>query len=169
MQKNIQQNWLVLPHEKTDNPLGACANIAHNMGWTSRMEATHFLKMKASGRWCNYRISVECLSQKECLMLTCRLVRVPRERHDDVFHLLARLNQMLWTGHVSFSTEDNYVMYRDTLLYGAKLDEHACHLFLQQAQGNCERAFPALQMVLWGHSPVEEAVAWGLWEAWEEV
>ena len=86
---------------------------------------------------------------------------VVNRRRTAVYELLALANEKLWLGHFDLSTEDNSPSYRHALLLrgvGAGSAEQIEDL-VDIALSECERFYPAFQLVLWGGKRAGEAIA----------
>jgi hypothetical protein len=99
------------------------------------------------------------------MYFSCHMdVRVPEARRAAVFELLASANEKMWLGHFDFCVDDKMLAFRHTIpLRGARsLSVEQIEDVVDTGLVECERLYPALQMVVWGGKPVEEAVAWAM-------
>ncbi|HEX5319666.1 MAG TPA: YbjN domain-containing protein, partial [Stellaceae bacterium] len=78
-----------------------------------------------------------------------------------VYELLSLANEKLWLGHFDLSAGDNLPAFRHAVLLrgvAAPTPEQIEDL-VEIAVAECERFYPAFQLVIWGGKPAEEAMA----------
>ena len=75
--------------------------------------------------------------------------------------LLALANEKLWLGHFDLASEEGALLFRHTIpLRGARgISVEQLEDTVDTALLECDRVYPALQMVIWGNQPVGEAIA----------
>ncbi len=76
-------------------------------------------------------------------------------------------NERLWLGHFDICSEDGALLFRHTVpLRGVKGGASIEQLedLVESAVLECERIYPALQMVVWGGYSVDEALTAALME-----
>ena len=82
-------------------------------------------------------------------------------RRAAVNELLATVNDKLWLGHFGMSPSDNLLTFRQTVLLrgarGASVEQ--LEDLVDIAVTECDRFYPAFQMVIWGGQPAGDAVA----------
>ena len=88
-------------------------------------------------------------------------MRVPANRRQAVFELLALINERLWLGHFDVDSEESTPMFRQTTLLrgaqGASVEQ--LQDLVDIALTECERFYPAFQFVIWGGKSASEAVS----------
>src|SRR5690606_5504565 len=88
-------------------------------------------------------------------------MRVPAEQRGAVHELLASVNDKLWLGHFSCATDDNLLTFRHAVLLrgarGASVEQ--LEDLVDIALSECDRFYPAFQLVIWGGKSAQEAVA----------
>jgi hypothetical protein len=93
-------------------------------------------------------------------------MKVPETRRQEICDLLAHANERLWLGHFDLMAEEGAIMYRHTIplrgLSGASVEQ--LEDLVEAALMECDRIYPALQMVVWGGMPVREALDTALLE-----
>ncbi len=88
-------------------------------------------------------------------------MKVPKARRAAVFELLAVINERLWLGHFDLTSNDYSPAFRQGALLrgagGASVEQ--IEDLVDIAVSECERFYPAFQLVVWGGKPAEEAIA----------
>src|SRR5262249_59029613 len=87
-------------------------------------------------------------------------MKVPKNRRAPIYELLALANEKLWLGHFDISAEDNSPAFRHAVLLrgvlGASVEQ--VEDLVDIAVSECERFYPAFQLVVWGGKPPSEAM-----------
>ena len=88
-------------------------------------------------------------------------LKVPAERRDKLYELLALANDRLWIGHFGIEAEDGVPVFRHSVLLRGASGASAESLedMVDIAITECERFFPAFQFVLWGGKAPADALA----------
>lgn len=146
----------------TANPLDILEELVSANDWMFNRHNESELTVEVSGRWCGYHMYFVVEPQMSAMFFSCQLdVRVPQTKRGDVFELLARVNENLWLGHFDFVSDDATTMYRYAVPMrgAAALSAEQLEDLVDVAVLECERFYPALQLVVWGGRSVAEAVS----------
>jgi hypothetical protein len=85
--------------------------------------------------------------------------------------LLVTANEKLWLGHFDLFAEEGSVVFRHTVplrgLSGVSVEQ--LEDLVDTAVQECERFYPALQLVLWGGYSVEQAISVALMDTLGEA
>jgi hypothetical protein len=95
------------------------------------------------------------------LFFSCQLeLRVPEAKRPQVFELLATVNENLWIGHFDLVAEGAAPVYRHTVPLRGTVGASAEQLedLIDAAVVECERFYPALQLVVWGGRSIADAL-----------
>jgi hypothetical protein len=87
-------------------------------------------------------------------------MRVPKRRRGPLYELLALANERLWLGHFDLAAGEASPAFRYAVLLrgiGMASAEQVEDL-VDIALSECERFYPAFQLVIWGGKPAEEAM-----------
>lgn len=149
------------------NPLDIVEEIVAANEWPFDRASEDELVVEITGRWCDYRLYFMWRDDVSALHFTCAFdARVPATRRREIHDLLAMANEKLWIGHFDISSEEGMPMYRHTVplrgVRGASVEQ--LEDLVDAAFTECERFFPAFQMVIWGGKPASEAMAAALFE-----
>jgi len=147
--------------EPQNNPLDVLEELVSANDWAFDRHSEWELLIEVAGRWCGYHMYVVWDRHLNAMVFTCQLdLRVPETRRAAVFELLISVNESLWLGHFDFVADDASTMYRYAIpLRGAPgLSVEQLEDLVDVAMQECERFYPALQLVVWGGRSVAEAV-----------
>ena len=86
---------------------------------------------------------------------------MPAPERPKLFELLALANEKLWIGHFGLESEDGVPVFRHSVLLRGAPGASAESLedMVDIALTECERFFPAFQLVLWGGKAPADALA----------
>jgi hypothetical protein len=146
----------------TTNPIDLVEEIVQANEWTHDRASDEEMVVEIAGRWCDYRLLFVWQREISALHFTCGFeMKVPKARRAAVFELLAVVNERMWLGHFDVIADARSPCFRHgVLLRGAS---GACVEQIEDlvdiAVSECERFYPAFQLVVWGGKPAEEAIA----------
>ena len=146
----------------TANPIDLVEEIVLANEWAHDRGSDEEIVVEISGRWCDYRILFVWQREMSALHFSCRFeMKVPRVRRPAIYELLATVNERLWLGHFDLAPDDQSPAFRHgVLLRGVN---SACVEQIEDmvdiSLTECERFYPAFQLVVWGGKNAEEAIA----------
>jgi hypothetical protein len=125
------------------------------------------LTVEVTGRWCDYHMYFVWQHDASAVIFTCQFdLRVPDPKKIAVYELIGSVNEKLWLGHFDLLSDDGTVMFRHTVplrgLQAASVEQ--LEDLVDTAVVECERFYPAIQMVVWGGQSVQNALAAALME-----
>ena len=95
--------------------------------------------------------------------LSCALeMKVPANKRDQIYALLAMANEKLWLGHFDLWSEEGLPMFRHAIpLRGTEgLKPEQLNDLVEVAISESERFYPAFQYVVWaGKTPADALTA----------
>jgi hypothetical protein len=144
------------------NPIDLVEEIVQANEWAHDRASDEEMVVEIAGRWCDYRLLFIWQREVSALHFSCAFeMKVPKPRRGAVFELLAVVNERLWLGHFDLSPRESSPSFRQgVLLRGAS---GACVEQIEDlvdiAVSECERFYPAFQLVVWGGKAAEEALA----------
>jgi hypothetical protein len=146
----------------TQNPLDILEEIIAANDWPFDRASSDEMFVEIEGRWCNYRLFFFWQDDVSAMQFSCQYdMRVPANRRQAVFELLALINERLWLGHFDVDSEESTPMFRQTTLLrgaqGASVEQ--LQDLVDIALTECERFYPAFQFVIWGGKSAPEAVS----------
>lgn len=147
--------------ETSSNPLDTLEELVSAHDWSFDRHSECELMVQVGGRWCDYHMYVVWDREMSAMFVSCQLdQRVPETKRGSVYELLANVNEDLWLGHFDFVQVDATTMYRHAIpMRGAAgLSAEQLEDLVDVAIHECERFYPALQLVVWGGRSVSDAV-----------
>jgi hypothetical protein len=149
-------------HSHTGNPIDLVEEIVVANDWAHDRASEEELIVEISGRWCDYRLYFLWQEELTALHFSCGFdLKVPKRRRGPLYELLALANERLWLGHFDLAAGDNSPAFRYAVLLrgiGTASAEQVEDL-VEIAVSECERFYPAFQLVIWGGKPPAEAMA----------
>lgn len=144
------------------NPIDLVEEIVIANDWAHDRASDEELVVEISGRWCEYRLYFVWQEEISALHFSCGFdMKVTKGRRSAVYELLALANEKLWLGHFDISAEDNSPAFRHAVLLRGVLAASAEQVedLVDIALSECERFYPAFQLVLWGGKTAAQAIA----------
>jgi hypothetical protein len=144
------------------NPIDLVEEIVVANDWSHDRASEEELLVEISGRWCDYRMYFLWQEELSALHFSCGFdMKVPKRRRTVLYELLALANERLWLGHFDLAAGETSPSFRYAVLLrgiGMASAEQVEDL-VDIALSECERFYPAFQLVIWGGKPAEEAMA----------
>jgi hypothetical protein len=144
------------------NPIDLVEEIVIANDWSHDRASEEELLVDISGRWCDYRMYFLWQEELNALHFSCGFdMKVPKRRRGVLYELLALANERLWLGHFDLAAGETSPSFRYAVLLrgiGMASAEQVEDL-VDIALSECERFYPAFQLVIWGGKPAEEAMA----------
>ena len=150
-----------LSHETVINPIDLVEQVAVTHDWAIERTGDDELTLIVAGSWADYHVSLNWRDDLEALHIACAFeFKVPDNRLNEVYKLIAQINEQLWLGHFDYWSSDGLVMFRQALmLNGAVVAPPQCEALLRAALEACERYYQAFQFVVWAGRDSKEALA----------
>lgn len=142
------------------NPIDLIEQIANRNDWGCDRSSEEELTLIVSGTWTDYHISLNWRDDLEALHIACAFdFRINDARLNEVYRLVAQINEQLWIGHFDVWTQEGLIMFRHGLpLNGTLASAGQCEAMLKAALDACERYYQAFQFVVWAGKPSREAL-----------
>ena len=144
------------------NPIDLVEEIVIANDWTHDRASEEELVVEIGGRWCDYRLYFLWQEELSALHFSCGFdMRVPKRRRVALYELLALANEKMWLGHFDLAAGETSPAFRYAVLLrgiGTASAEQVEDL-VDIAISECERFYPAFQLVIWGGKPPAEALA----------
>lgn len=153
--------------ERPANPVDLVERLASLNDWNFERTGDYEISLSIAGRWTDYQVSFQWMSEIEALHLACAFdLKVPENRRAEVLQLLAIVNEQLWVGHFDLWSDEGMVMYRNALILagGSSASGRQCEVLLKSAIDAAERCFPAFQFVIWAGKTAKEAMSATMFE-----
>ena len=153
---------LQLDRDRSSNPLDILEQIIAANEWAFERRSDGEMAAEAPGKWCDYGLHFSWSHEISAMAFTCAFdLKVPADRREKLYELLALANDRLWIGHFGIEVEDGVPVFRHSVLLRGSPSASAESLedMVDIAITECERFFPAFQFVLWGGKAPAEALA----------
>lgn len=144
------------------NPLDIVEKIVEFNDWTFDRRNDEEMAVQVPGTWCDYSLYFAWNDDMGAMHFTCAFdMRVPADRRQPVFELLAEVNERLWMGHFGMWTDEGLPMYRHALpMRGQQAPTlEQMEDLVETALIECEKFYPAFQYVIWGGKSASDAIA----------
>jgi hypothetical protein len=153
-------------HRGAGNPIDLVEQIAAGNDWAVERTSADELTLTVGGQWTDYHVSLNWRDDLETLHIACAFdARVPDNRLNEVYRLVAQINEQLWLGHFDVWLHEGLIMFRQGLmLNGAVATQPQCEALLRAAFEACERYYQAFQFVVWAGKESREALASTMFE-----
>jgi len=153
-------------YDRRSNPIDLVEQLAGRHDWHCERNGDDELTLIVAGTWTDYHVSLNWRDDLQALHVSSAFdFRVPDQRLNEMYRLVAQINEQLWLGHFDLWTDEGLIMYRHSLLLGgtvASLEQ--CEAMLQAALESCERYYQAFQFVVWAGKPSREALVSTMFE-----
>jgi hypothetical protein len=153
---------LQLDRDRSTNPLDILEQIIAANEWAFERRSDGEMAAEAPGKWCDYGLHFSWSHEISAMAFTCAFdLKVPAEKREKLYELLALANDRLWIGHFGIEAEDGVPVFRHSVLLRGASGASAESLedMVDIAITECERFFPAFQFVLWGGKSPADALA----------
>ena len=158
-------------HELQDDlhPIDIVENLASHHDWDFDRIADDQIAMAVEGQWRTYSLTLAWSDYDETLRLVCRSEMEPPEaKVPQLYELINHMNDQCWAGAFSYWPEHKLMLYRYGLVLsgGQMATPEQVDAIVQAAVSNCERYYPAIQLMVWGERPAKEAMQVAIAEAY---
>ena len=153
---------LQMDRDRASNPLDILEQIIAANEWAFERRSDGEMAAEAPGKWCDYGLHFSWSHEISAMAFTCAFdMKVPADRREKLYELLALANDRLWIGHFGIEAEDGVPVFRHSVLLRGAPGASAESLedMVDIAITECERFFPAFQFVLWGGKSPADALA----------
>ena len=144
------------------NPIDVVEEVIYSKKWTFSRADDYELVAEIASKWCQYRLYFTWSEQISAISLTVTFdLKFPHAKIKDAQELLALINEKLWIGHFDITSKNGIPAYRHTVLSFPE-DEvlhHQLENLVDIAIYECEKFYPAFQLVLFEDSDPEKALA----------
>ncbi len=147
-------------HHRVINPIDLMERTANDHDWPFERASEDELTLIVAGTWTDYHVSINWRDDLESLHVACAFdFKVPDTRMNEIYRLLAQINEQLWIGHFDLWAQEGLIMFRHALmLNGSIVTTRQCEGLLKAALESCERYYQAFQFVVWAGKESREAL-----------
>src|SRR4029079_11520884 len=155
-----------LSHSRVNSPIDLMEQIANGNDWATERSSDDEITLIVAGQWSDYNVSLNWRGDLETLHIACAFdAKIPDNRQNEVYRLVAQINEQLWLGHFDVWIQEGLIMFRQGLmLNGALATTGQCEALLKAALEACERYYQAFQFVVWAGKESRDALASTMFE-----
>ena len=153
-------------YERVIHPIDLVEQLAAAYDWATDRAGDDELTLVVGGNWTDYHVSLNWRDDLETLHVACAFdFKVPDSRLNEIYRLIAQINEQLWVGHFDLWMQEGLIMFRHGLmLNGSVATTRQCEALLKAALEACERYYQAFQCVVWAGRESREALASAMFE-----
>ena len=151
------------------HPIDIVETLAETHDWEFDRVTEDQIAMAVEGQWRTYSLTLAWSAQDETLRLICTFEMEPPEaRMGELYDVLNRCNDMVWTGAFTYWTEQKLMVWRYGLcLAGGQIAGfEQIDRLISSAVLAPERFYPAFQLVSWGDRSPADAMKVAIAEAY---
>ena len=144
------------------NPIDVVEEVIYSKKWTFSRADDYELVAEIASKWCQYRFYFTWSEQIRAISLTVTFdLKFPHAKIKDAQELLALINEKLWIGHFDITSKNGIPAYRHTVLSfpEGEVLHHQLENLVDIAIYECEKFYPAFQLVLFEDSDPSKALA----------
>ena len=156
-------------YEDKVHPIDIVEHIAEHHEWDFDRIADDQIAMAVEGQWRTYSITLAWSGFDETLRMICTFeVQPPKEKLGALFEVLNSINDQCWAGAFTFWQDHNLMVYRYGLVLsgGQIASPEQIDTLISSAVSSAERYYPALQLVIYGDQPPQQALQVAIAEAY---
>lgn len=151
------------------HPIDIVETLAQSNDWEFDRVTDDQIAMAVEGQWRTYSLTLAWSPHDETLRLICTFeMEPPENRMGELYDVLNRCNDMVWTGAFTYWGEQKLMVWR----YGLVLSggQSACaeqiDRLIASAVMAAERFYPAFQLVAWADRTPADAMKVAIAEAY---
>lgn len=151
------------------HPIDIVETLAESHAWDFDRVADDQIAMAVEGQWRTYSITLAWSPYDETLrLITTFEMEPPEEKLPILYEALNATNDMVWDGAFTYWYEQRLMVFRYGLVLtgGQMAGTEQLGRLISSAVQNCERFYPAFQLVNWGDKSVEAAMQIAMAEAY---
>ncbi|MEO8243886.1 MAG: YbjN domain-containing protein [bacterium] len=151
------------------HPIDIVETLAEHHAWEFDRVTEDQIAMAVEGQWRTYSLTLAWNDQDETLRLICTFeMQPPENRMSQLYDVLNRCNDMVWTGAFTYWAEQKLMVWRYGLLLsgGQTASPEQIDDMIASAVMAAERFYPAFQLVTWGDNTPAESMKVAIAEAY---
>ena len=156
-------------YEDEVHPIDIVEHIAEHHEWDFDRIADDQIALAVEGQWRTYSITLAWSGFDETLRMICTFeMQPPKEKLGALFEVLNSINDQCWAGAFTFWQDHNLMVYRYGLVLsgGQIASPEQIDTLISSAVSSAERYYPALQLVVYGDQPPQQALQVAIAEAY---
>jgi hypothetical protein len=155
--------------EEDSHPIDLVQTLATDHEWDFDRIHDDQIAMAVEGQWRTYSVTLAWSAYDETLRLICTFeMEPPEEALPRLHEVLNAIDDRCWAGAFTYWADQQLMVYRYGLVLagGQVAGPEQIDTMISAAIMSAERYYPALQLVVWGDRPAEEALQVAIAEAY---
>lgn len=151
------------------DPIDLVETLAEYREWDFDRVADNQIAMSVEGQWRSYTLTLAWSGRDETLRLVCTFeLAPPEDRAGALMELVNRVNDECWTGAFCYWADRQMMVWRYGLVLagGQMASAGQIDRMIASAVAQCERFYPAFQLIGWGNRDPEAAMQIAIAEAY---
>ncbi|MBL4806342.1 MAG: YbjN domain-containing protein [Rhodobacteraceae bacterium] len=143
------------------HPIDLVETLAELNAWDFDRVGDDQIAMVIEGNWRNYSLSLVWSEADEILKLVCTFdLDPPKETLPKLYNVLDLANDKCWSGSFTLWPEEKAMVFRYglNLCGGAVASGAQINSMVTDCIADCERFYPAFQLVCWGGESPKQAM-----------
>ncbi len=148
-------------NEDQNNPLDILEFIVGQNEWPYERLGNEEIVAAITGEWCDFHLRYLWLPEKNILQCAGQLdIRVTDKHRFKILEVITLINERLDMGHFSVWSDDDTVMYRNSIIPPSNATDiaGACDFATKTIMAEIDRYFPVFQFVIWGGKSPQDAI-----------
>lgn len=151
------------------DPIDIVETLAQYHAWEFDRVGDDQIAMALEGQWRSYSLTLAWSGADETLRLICTFEMDPPEaRLPQIYETLNLANDQVWSGGFAYWRAQSLMVWRYGLMLGGGqiAAPEQIDRMIHAAVANCERFYPAFQLVAWADRAPEEALKIAMQQAY---
>ena len=151
------------------HPIDIVETLAEHHAWQFDRVGDDQIAMAVEGQWRSYSLTLAWSGADETLRLICTFEMDPPDaRLPELYETLNLANDQVWSGGFAYWRPQSLMVWRYGLMLGGgqMAAPEQIDRMIHAAVANCERFYPAFQLVAWADRAPEEALKIAMQQAY---
>ncbi len=151
------------------HPIDIVETLAEHHAWEFDRVGDDQIAMAVEGQWRSYSLTLAWSGSDETLRLICTFEMDPPDaRLPELYETLNLANDQVWSGGFAYWRPQSLMVWRYGLMLGGgqMAAPEQIDRMIHAAVANCERFYPAFQLVAWADRAPEEALKIAMQQAY---
>lgn len=151
------------------HPIDIVETLAEHHAWQFDRVGDDQIAMAVEGQWRSYSLTLAWSGSDETLRLICTFeMDPPEDRLPELYETLNLANDQVWSGGFAYWRPQSLMVWRYGLMLGGgqMAAPEQIDRMIHAAVANCERFYPAFQLVAWADRAPEDALKIAMQQAY---
>ena len=151
------------------HPIDIVETLAEHHAWQFDRVGDDQIAMAVEGQWRSYSLTLAWSGADETLRLICTFeMDPPEDRLPELYETFNLANDQVWSGGFAYWRPQSLMVWRYGLMLGGgqMAAPEQIDRMIHAAVANCERFYPAFQLVAWADRAPEDALKIAMQQAY---